>query len=365
MKTVALNHKTIYATIESVPLENLKTKESAKMTKPVIGIPMGDPSGIGPEIIMKALKNYSLFEICKPLVIGNAKVLNKIEEIINTGLQFNIINHPSQGKYIPGILDIISLDNIDMDMHKYGEIQAQAGKAAFEYISKSSELANNGLITAIATTPINKEAIKAANVNFIGHTEMLAELTNTKDPLTMFQVLTLRVFFLSRHVSLRKACDLVKKERLTDYIVRCDDALKKLGINSRCLAVAGLNPHNGEHGLFGDEEVTDVVPAIQAAKNKGINVVGPVPADSVFYQALKGKFDAVLSLYHDQGHIATKTLDFERTISLTIGMPFLRTSVDHGTAFDIAGKGIASSVSMEEAIRLAAFYGLSYKINFI
>lgn len=330
------------------------------MIKPIIGIPMGDPAGIGPEIVMKAFLNDSLFGICRPLVIGNIKVLTRIEDIIRTGLKLNIINQPSEGKYTPGTIDVISLDNIDIETLKYGEIQAQAGKAAFGYISKTVEFANAGLIAAIATTPINKEAIKAANVNFIGHTEMLAGLTNTNDPLTMFQVFNLRVFFLSRHVSLRKACDVVKKEKLFEYILRCDEALKKLGISSRLLAVAGLNPHNGEHGLFGDEEVTEVEPAIQAAKEKGINVVGPVPADSVFYQALKGKYDAVLSLYHDQGHIATKTLDFERTISLTIGMPFLRTSVDHGTAFDIAGKGIASSVSMEEAIRLAAEYGSAY-----
>jgi len=328
--------------------------------KPVIGIPMGDPAGIGPEIIMKALKNERIYEICSPIVIGNVDVLRKIEEVVQTGLSFHVIAMPQEGKYSYGTVDVISMDNLDMETLEYGKVQAQAGRASFEYIEKTVSLANAGSIDAIATTPINKEAIKAAKVDFIGHTEMLAELTHTEDPLTMFQVHGMRVFFLSRHVSLRKACDAVKKDKVADYIVRCDLALQALGLSKRFIAVAGLNPHNGEHGLFGDEEVTEIEPAVKEAQSKGIHVVGPIPADSVFSQALKGKYDAVLSLYHDQGHIATKTVDFEKTIALTIGMPFLRTSVDHGTAFDIAGKGVAGSVSMEEAIRLAAEYSTIY-----
>jgi len=330
------------------------------MDRPVIAIPMGDPAGIGPEIVLKALGNPELYEICKPLVIGDADVIRKIEGVVKSGLGLNIIKIPRQGNYRHSVIDVISLDNVDVEKLQYGMVQAEAGRAAFEYICKSVELAAAGYAHAIATTPINKEAIKAANIDFIGHTEMLAELTDTHDPLTMFQVRNMRVFFLSRHVSLRKACEMVTKDRLTDYLVRCDKALEQLGLEGRRIAVAGLNPHNGEHGLFGDEEVSEVEPAITAVREKGVDAVGPVPADSVFFQALSGKFDAVLSLYHDQGHIATKTVDFERTISLTIGMPFLRTSVDHGTAFDIAGKGIASGVSMEEAVRLAALYGRTY-----
>jgi 4-hydroxythreonine-4-phosphate dehydrogenase len=331
------------------------------MERPVIGIPIGDPAGIGPEIVIKALRNPKLYDICKPFVIGDAGVLTRIDRIVGTGLKINAVSGPEEGKYSCGTIDLLSLDNVDAEKLKFGDVQAKAGRAAYEYIVKSAQLANSGRICAVATTCINKEAIRAANVNFIGHTEMYADLTDTADPLTMFQVYNMRVFFLSRHVSLRKACDMVKKDRLVDYLVRCEEALKKLGLERRLIAVAGLNPHNGEHGLFGDEEVTEVTPAIQSAREKGVDAVGPVPADSVFAQALKGKYDAVLSLYHDQGHIATKTVDFEKTISLTIGMPFLRTSVDHGTAFDIAGKGIASSVSMEEAIRLAAEYGRTYR----
>lgn len=331
------------------------------MQRPVIGIPIGDPSGIGPEIVLKALKNNKLYDICKPVVVGDTGVLKHIDNVVKSGLQFNVITEPQEGAYSFGTIDVISLDNMDSTTLKHGEVLAESGRAAFEYIVKVVELANAGKIDSIATTPINKESIKAAKIDFIGHTEMLAELTKTDDPLTMFQVHNLRVFFLSRHVPLRKACDMVKKERIIDYVLRCEQALKQLGLKKRTIAIAGLNPHSGEHGLFGDEEVREVEPAIKELRERGIDAVGPVGADSVFYQALKGRYDAVLSLYHDQGHIATKMVDFERTISLTIGLPFLRTSVDHGTAFDIAGKGIAGAVSMEEAIRLAAEYCCGYR----
>ncbi|MGE5327883.1 MAG: 4-hydroxythreonine-4-phosphate dehydrogenase PdxA [Deltaproteobacteria bacterium] len=333
------------------------------MERSIIGIPIGDPSGIGPEIVLKALNNKELYYICKPLVIGSVEVIRIISNTIDSPLKLNVITKPEQGKYKYGIIDIISINNIDINLLKYGEVQAEAGKAAYEYIEKTAELANKGQINAIATAPINKEAIRAANVKFVGHTEMLADLTKTEDPLTMFQVYNMRVFFLSRHIALKEACNIVKKDKILKYIERCSEALNRLGLEKRFIAVAGLNPHNGEHGLFGDEEVKEIEPAVKEAKAKGLDVEGPVPADSVFYQALKGKYDAVLSLYHDQGHIATKTVDFEKTISLTIGMPFIRTSVDHGTAFDIAGKGVASSVSMEEAIKLAAEYSFTYEVK--
>jgi len=333
------------------------------MERPLIGVPIGDPAGIGPEIVLKALKNESLFEVCRPVVIGSPGVLRKIDALLGTGLELNPVELPEQGLFVPGTADVISVDNMDADGLEFGKVQAKAGRAAYEYIERTVSLCLSHKLDAIATAPINKESIRAAEVEFIGHTEILAALTRTGDPLTMFQVRNMRVFFLSRHISLRKACDMVRKERLVDYIVRCAEAMKMLGVENGRLAVAGLNPHNGEHGLFGDEEVSEVEPAVGEARGMGLNVVGPVPADSVFYQALLGKYGAVLSLYHDQGHIAAKTVDFERTISLTIGMPFLRTSVDHGTAFDIAGKGIAGSASMEEAIRLAAEYACRYRRN--
>lgn len=328
-----------------------------QQTREIIGIPMGDPAGIGPEITAKSLMNEEMYEICRPLVVGDKQVFAKAIEIVEGNLEINVITNPKDGKYEHGTVDFIDLENINMDEFAYGEVQAQCGQASFDYIEKVVELANKGEVKAIATTPINKESLTAAKVPYIGHTEMLEDLTNTKDPLTMFQVQGMRIFFLTRHLSVKDAIDQMTKERVRDYLTRCDKALQRLGVEERKFAVAGLNPHSGEGGLFGNEEVDEITPGIEAAQKDGIDVVGPVPADSVFYQALNGKYDAVLSLYHDQGHIAAKMTDFHRTIAITNGLPFLRTSVDHGTAFDIAGKNIASSVSMEECIKLAAQYG--------
>jgi 4-hydroxythreonine-4-phosphate dehydrogenase len=297
------------------------------------------------------------------LVVGDKEVIKQALKFCRLDMELNVVTCAADGKYAAGCIDLFDLKNVDLNQLKIGEVQAGGGQAAYDYIKKSVEMASAREVDSIATTPINKESLKAAKIDFIGHTEILAGLTNTDDPLTMFEVRNMRVFFLSRHVSLRKACDLVTKERLFDYIVRCINALRQLGINDGTMAVAGLNPHSGEHGLFGDEEVVHVEPAVKEAQARGYKVVGPIGADSVFHLALQGRFNAVLSLYHDQGHIATKTLDFERTISLTLGLPFLRTSVDHGTAFDIAGTGKASAVSMKEAIILAAKYSSSYQRN--
>jgi 4-hydroxythreonine-4-phosphate dehydrogenase len=330
------------------------------MSRPLIGIPLGDPAGVGPEIVVKALGEGGLYERCRPVVVGDNGVISNALKICSVKSKINVIDMPEQGAYEEGTIDVIDLDNVDINELKIGSVQALGGKAAFEYIKRSVELALAGRIDAIATTPINKESLKAAGVPFIGHTEILAGLTGTKDPLTMFEVKGLRVFFLSRHVSLRKACKMVTKERILDYIERCTKALERLGVTEGTMAVAGLNPHSGEHGLFGDEEVKEVEPAVKEAQSRGYNVTGPVSADSVFHLALQDRYNSVLSLYHDQGHIATKTLDFERTIAITNGLPFLRTSVDHGTAFDIAGTGVASEVSMTEAILLAAKYSPGY-----
>ena len=301
-----------------------------------------------------------ILDLCDLVVIGDKKVLEKATEICQVDLKIHTIKNVEEGKYEKGILNVIDLENVDMNTLEYGQIQGMCGKAAFEYIKKCVELAMEHKVDAIATTPINKESLKAGNVNYIGHTEILGDLSNSRDPLTMFEVDNMRVFFLTRHMSLRKACDAITKERVLEYIERCTKALKQLGVSGK-MAVAGLNPHSGEHGLFGDEEVKEITPAIEEAQKLGYDVVGPIGADSVFHQALQGRYAAVLSLYHDQGHIATKTYDFERTIAITLDMPILRTSVDHGTAFDIAGKGIVSAVSMIEAVKLAAKYAPNFK----
>lgn len=329
--------------------------------KPIIAIPMGDAAGIGPEITVRALADKMIQEIARCVVVGDKDVLEDAIRFSGVDLRIKCIEEPANGDYTPGVLNLIDLDNIDLNALKIGEIQAMTGQAAYEYIKKATELCLAHKADVLSTTAINKESLKLAEVPYIGHTEIVGALTGTKNPLTMFQVRNLRVFFLTRHVSLRKACDLVTKDSLLTFIRDCVKALEVLGVKNPKIAVAGLNPHSGEHGLFGTEEVDHVIPAVLEAKARGIDIEGPIGADSVFYQALNGRYDAVLSLYHDQGHIATKMVDFERTISITNGMPILRTSVDHGTALDIAGKGIASPVSMIEAIRLAVEYAPNFK----
>ena len=326
------------------------------MKKPLIAVTLGDPAGIGPEIVVKTIADKDLFEEANCIVIGDAGVVEQAIGVTGVDLKVNCVEDPADGDYSEGVLNMIDMKNIDLDKFEYGKVSAMCGKAAFEYIEKSIQMTMDGQADAVATAPINKEAIRAAEINFIGHTEIFAELTNTNDPLTMFETNGLRVFFLTRHVSLRDMLDMITKERVIDYVERCTEALARLGVKEGTMAVAGLNPHSGEHGLFGWEEVNEIAPAVEELRARGYNVVGPVPADSVFHQAALGRFNSVLSLYHDQGHIATKTLDFDRTIAITNSMPILRTSVDHGTAFDNAGKGIAGAVSMIESVRLAAKY---------
>lgn len=329
------------------------------MSKSIIAIPLGDAAGIGPEIIVKSFSNPNLQD-SRLIVVGNKGIIDQACKVCKADVTVHLIENVSEAIFEPKIINLLNIDNIDVNKFQFGKVSAMCGEAAFEYISKSIELALNNQVDAIATTPINKESLKCAGINYIGHTEIFEDLTNTKDPLTMFEVHNMRVFFLTRHVSLLQACNLITKERIIDCVKRCLEALKKLGVTEGTMAIAGLNPHCGEHGLFGYEEVREVFPAVEELQAEGYNVVGPIGADSVFHQALHGKYNSVLSLYHDQGHIACKTLDFEKTISITNGMPILRTSVDHGTAFDIAGQGIASEVSLVEAIMVAEKYAPNF-----
>ena len=328
--------------------------------RPLIAVPLGDPAGVGAEILVKAFASREACEAARCVAVGDAGCVKNALAVTKAQLEVKVIAEPSEGHYAQGVLNLIAHNNIDAGAFAYGAVSGMCGKAAYEYIEKCIALAMQKKVHAVATTPINKESLKAGGINFIGHTEIFGALTKTNDPLTMFETRGLRVFFLTRHVSLRDACRMVTKERIIDYVERCLDMLKKLGVRDGTMAVAGLNPHSGEHGLFGDEEVLEVSPAVEELRRRGYPVAGPVGADSVFHLALKGRYNSVLSLYHDQGHIAAKTLDFERTISVTGGMPILRTSVDHGTAFDIAGKNIVSEVSMVEAIILAAKYAPAF-----
>ena len=326
------------------------------MPKPVIAIPIGDPAGVGPEIVVKALASDTVNNTADCIVIGDKKIIDKAIALTGVKLNVHVCNDSKSADFREGIINLIDLDNIDMSSFSYGKVQAMCGKAAYDYIERSIKLAMSGEADAVATTPINKAALHAAEVPFIGHTEIFGALTGTKDPLTMFETNGLRVFFLTRHLSLLQMLGQIKKDKIVECAKECIAALERLGVTGGTMAVAGLNPHCGEHGLFGWEEVNEITPAVEQLKEEGYNVAGPIGADSVFHQAAQGRYSSVLSLYHDQGHIATKTLDFERTISITNGMPILRTSVDHGTAFDIAGKNMVSEVSMVEAIRLAAKY---------
>ncbi len=330
------------------------------MGKSLIAVPIGDPAGVGPEIVAMSVASKEVSDVADCIIIGDKKIMENAIRITGVSLTVHVIREPEEADFREGVLNLIDLDNVDMDQFEFGRVSGMCGKAAYAYIARSIELANAGKVDAVATTPINKESLRAGEIHFIGHTEIFGALTDTEDPLTMFETNGMRVFFLTRHVSLREMLDMITKERIKDYVKRCLEALRKLGVSEGTMAIAGLNPHSGEHGLFGWEEVNEITPAVEELKAEGYNVAGPIGADSVFHQAAMGKYNSVLSLYHDQGHIATKTLDFEKTIAVTNGMPILRTSVDHGTAFEIAGKGIVSAVSMIEAILLAAKYAPNF-----
>lgn len=330
---------------------------------PLIAVPMGDPAGIGPEIIAKTLSEQSFSDTCRLIVIGSRQVLSQALSTCQIHLPiFDTTPDRIPDTTIPiqRQINLYSCAEYGCEV-RTGCVSAIGGQAAYDCIKTSIELVMADKVDAIATTPINKLSLKAAGIHYIGHTEILAELSGSPSPLTLFQVHNLRVFFLSRHLSLRQACDFVTTDNIYSCSIKVFEAMSSLGIRSPHLAIAGLNPHCGEQSLFGEEEDKEITPAVSKLKKQGFKVTGPIPADAVFHQALEGQFDAVLSLYHYQGHIAMKMVVFERTVSITCGLPFLRTSVDHGTAFDIAGTGKASAVSMIEAILTAAKYAKSFK----
>lgn len=313
--------------------------------RPVVGITIGDPAGIGPEIVVRALATDAVRASVQPVVIGDAWVLQRA--MAATGVPID---------FAAGGIRLIDLANVDHRL-QWGKVQATAGAAAGRFIEQAVAEALVGRVDAVATAPINKEALWRAGYRHLGHTEMLADLTGSPDPLTMFTVRTLKIFFLTRHLSLRQAVEQITRDRIAAMLPRIDAALRALGYARPHIAVAALNPHAGEGGALGDEDQKQVAPAVTDARAAGLEVSGPVPADSVFAHALEGRYDAVLSLYHDQGHIAAKTVDFHGTVSVTLGLPFIRTSVDHGTAFDIAGTGTARADTMQAAIVAAGLHG--------
>ncbi len=330
-----------------------------------LAVPFGDPAGIGPEIVLKAMQKAELPASIGLIVVGDEQLFSKVANDLHLDVRFDsvVTDHPSLRQAIQdGYQRILYAQHlVDMASFSYGIVSAMCGRSAYRSAEIAVELVNAGFACSIVTPPLHKEALKAAGINQIGYTEILSDLSNTTGAVTMFDTMGLKIFFHSRHLSLRKACDAVTKESLIQTILRCDAITKAHAAfdTKLSLAVAGLNPHCGEHGLFGDEEMTAVEPAIEEARRQGIDVVGPIGADSVFYQARMGKYRAVISLYHDQGHIAAKTYDFNRTISITWNLPFLRTSVDHGTAFDIAGTGTADAQGMIRALEVACQYTLA------
>lgn len=335
------------------------------MAKKIIGITLGDPAGIGPEISIKAFHNPELYEKSRPLLVGDASVVSYyLAQHPELNLSLNVIEKPADGTYTYGTIDLIDLGLVDMDTFKVGEVSTVGGDAAFQYVKKVIELALAKEIDATVTNPLNKEAMNAAGHHFAGHTEIYAELTGTDKYTMMLADGNLRVVHVSTHVSLREACDRATKERVLDVIRIADKACKDLGIENPRIAVAGLNPHCGENGLFGREEIEQINPAVEAAKAEGINVEGSLPADTLFSKANGGMYDIVVAMYHDQGHIPLKLLGFVydqekgawqavQGVNITLGLPIIRASVDHGTAFDQAGKWTASELSLENAIDYA------------
>jgi 4-hydroxythreonine-4-phosphate dehydrogenase len=324
--------------------------------RPLVGITLGDPAGVGPEIILRALREADIYDLARPLVIGDRMALERAGEAAGGTPRLNLVKSPADGKYTLGTVDLYDVGSPDLDGLEWGKVQDFAGRAAFRYVETATKLALAGEIETMATAPLNKEAMQLGGVPYLDHTTALAKMTNSPDTLTMFTVRNLRIFFMARHMSMRQACDEVTAENVRTTFVKSHRALTRFGEPNAKIAIAALNPHGGEHGMFGNEEIDEIAPGVELARKDGVDAYGPVPGDAVFHQCLQGRWDAVLSLHHDQGHIAAKTLDFERTIAITVGLPFIRASVDHGTAFDIAGKGIANAEGMAESIRLATKY---------
>lgn len=334
------------------------------MEKVKIAITMGDPAGIGAEIAVKALQRKELYTNSIPIVIGSKVVIKDAVSFISSNLDLNIIKNPEDAVGEFGTIDILDLDNIKLNDFKYGEVSAAAGKAAIEFILKAINLASEDRVQAVVTGPINKEAINKAGYHYAGHTELFAEKTATNNYAMMLSSENMRVIHVSTHVSLKEAVERVKKKRIYEVIRLANKALLDIGIKKPKIAVAGLNPHSGENGLFGREEIEEIIPAVKKAQKEGINAEGAIPPDTVFSKVMGGRYDIVVVMYHDQGHIPMKVTGFKLDketnewesvsgVNTTVGLPIIRTSVDHGTAFDIAGENEANEDSLVEAVELA------------
>jgi 4-hydroxythreonine-4-phosphate dehydrogenase len=324
---------------------------------PVVAVTLGDPAGIGPELVARTLAETTVDSRVHGVAVGDATVLRRAVEACGLDVAVRVVPGFATFPAGAGVVDVLDIGVVGDRQLEWGRVDALAGRAAVTAIEVATRAALDGLVVGVVTAPINKQAIWAAGPKHLGHTEMLGELTGSRRYTTMFVIRkvrpSLKIFFTTRHTSLRQAVDQVTQQAVSDAIQESLRALRVFGHDEPRLAVAALNPHGGEDGAFGDEEIVHIRPACDAARAAGAAVSGPIPADSVFHQGLEGRFDGVLSHFHDQGHIAAKTVDFDGTVSVTIGLPILRTSVDHGTAFDIAGTGTASHRTMRSAYEAA------------
>ncbi len=331
---------------------------------PVLGITMGDPAGVGPEITAKALARPDVAASCKAVVIGDRTVMSATLDMLRSPVALHAVTRVADCAFAPGTLECLDLAKVDAATLLKGAVSPEAGRAAYAYIETGVRLCQAGEIDAIVTAPINKEALAAAGLQHSGHTEILAGLSGTKDFAMLLMGKELKVIHVTTHVALRRVPDLVTRERVLRVIQLAQATMNFLGEPRPRIAVCGLNPHAGEDGLFGDEEKRQIIPAVEAARREGLDVYGPLPADTLFSRARGGEFHIVVAMYHDQGHVPVKTLGFtyDETkgtwtglsgVNVTIGLPFLRVSVDHGTAFDRAWKGVANPESMIEAIDVA------------
>ncbi|AGB41137.1 4-hydroxythreonine-4-phosphate dehydrogenase [Halobacteroides halobius DSM 5150] len=319
--------------------------------KIITGITMGDPAGVGPDIILQAVANNRLQS--QHLVIGDTSVLEAVKKELNYGVEINSVQDVNEVVATAGVVNVLDLDNIKIAELDPGVVQQEAGRAAVEYVKKGIRLALANQIDAVVTAPINKAAIHKAGFKYPGHTEIFAEMTETDDFAMMLYSEKLNVIHATTHMALGEACQTISQERVETVIELADETLQRMGIANPQIAVAGLNPHAGESGIFGQAEIEEITPAIKTSHKQGINAAGPIPPDTVFVRAVEGEYDIVVVMYHDQGHIPVKLLGFDSGVNITAGLPIIRTSVDHGTAFDIAWQGKAYDTSLVEAVKVA------------
>ena len=321
--------------------------------RPLLGLTIGDPAGIGPEIAVKAVTQEEVRAACRPLIVGEADIMRRAVKLCHLDLHVRSIASPTEFTGNPGCVEVLDLKNIDTASCPSGVLSPHCGRAAVEYLDKAIDLTIARELDGVVTGPLNKHAMAQAGFKYDGQTELFAERTHTKDYAMLLVVGRMRVLHVSTHTSLRTACDNVKQSRVLTVIRLAHQALRDLGSRKKRIGVAGLNPHAGENGRFGREEIEEIAPAVELAKTKGIEVSGPLPPDTLFHRHKLGEFDALVAMYHDQGHIPLKLIGFHRGVNVTVGLPIIRTSVDHGTAFDIAGTGTANPRSLVEAILLA------------